>query len=350
MKKIVVVTECRRFAFNYGETLQAVALNRVISKLGYNCTTASYEDQRSAFNLWFKQNLKKYGITALKFELFRIKYMNNLMKRSSKKEEFYDILKDAAAVVCGSDCIWYEKCYNSVLFLNFPKIHIPKIAYAPSLRDDIVNNVVYKQRVARWLKDFRCISTRERGGSKIIEEISGRSVTTVLDPTFLISQNEWNQMCGKGLIKTPYILIYLLGKTRCMEDIVRQIQQQYAGRKIIWIKMEKNDGYFTGDSVANIGPAEFISLIRYAEVVLTDSFHGTVFSIIYQKPLYVVKRIVDSNDIYDHDCRIKNIFDILGIENYYLSDEKIDFSKSVINYGQVYKKLTTERNKSLLYL
>ena len=146
---------------NFGETLQAVALNRAITKLGYQCITASYENVKENFNGWFKMNIKEYGIRGLKFELFRFKNMKYPIVRSNQKEEFEKILKNADAVVCGSDCIWYEKDYNSILFLNFPKNRIPKIAYAPSLRDDIITDSMYERKVARWIKDFSFLSTRE---------------------------------------------------------------------------------------------------------------------------------------------------------------------------------------------
>lgn len=350
MKRVVVITECRRFRMNFGETLQAVALNRAITKLGYQCITASYENVKENFNGWFKMNIKEYGIRGLKFELFRFKNMKYPIVRSNQKEEFEKILKNADAVVCGSDCIWYEKDYNSILFLNFPKNRIPKIAYAPSLRDDIITDSMYERKVARWIKDFSFLSTREKAGSKIIEKISGRNVEIVLDPTFLLSKKEWNKMCSARLIKEPYVIMYIIGKSRCMKSIVSQIQSYYSGRKLIWITMENNDGYSVGEGKRDVGPAEFLSLIRYADAVVTDSFHGSAFSIIYQKQFYAIKRMVNNNDVYDHDCRIRNILEILNINNYFSNDEEIDFESSYIDYISTNKKLMLERKKSLRYL
>lgn len=350
VKKVVVITECRRFRFNFGETLQAVALNKVISKLGYVCITASYENQKNNYNWWFKSHIRKYGIRGLKFELFRIKNIKYPVWRSDKKEEFQQLLEDANAVVCGSDCVWYEKDYNSIFFLNFPKIKIPKIAYAPSLRDDIVSDPIYNNKVARWTKDFSSLSTREKAGSKIIEEISGKKVETVLDPTFLISEKEWSRMSSRRLIKKSYVVMYIIGKSMCMESIISQIESVYPGRKMIWITMENNDGYPVGNGILNIGPAEFISLIRYADAVVTDSFHGTAFSIIFEKQFYAIKRIIDEKDVYDHDCRIKNILEILGINNYFFSNAKIDIANRWIDYSCIKKKLISEKKKSIRYL
>ncbi|MCI8844820.1 MAG: polysaccharide pyruvyl transferase family protein [Lachnospiraceae bacterium] len=350
MKKVVIITECRRFRFNYGETLQAVALNRIISRLGFWCITASYENEKENFNLWFKRNMKEYGIRGLKFELFRMKYMRFPVVRSCQKSDFENLLQDADAVVCGSDCIWYEKDYNSVFFLDFPKIQIPKIAYAPSLRDDIIMSPIYEKRVARWIGSLSCLSTREKAGSRIIGNISQRRVETVLDPVFLIPRKEWNWMSARRIVKVPYVVMYIIGRSSCMDDSMKQIKKRYAGRKMIWITMENNDGYPRGEGRLHVGPAEFISLIRYADAVVTDSFHGSAFSIIYQKQFYAMKRIVDSKDVYDHDCRIKNIFEILGIHNYFLPGERINFDKSQIYYEDINKKLSAERKKSMRYL
>ena len=74
-KRVVIITECRRFRMNYGETLQAVALNRAISKLGYHCTTASYENQEADLKGWFLKNIREYGIRAMQYEIFRKRYM-----------------------------------------------------------------------------------------------------------------------------------------------------------------------------------------------------------------------------------------------------------------------------------
>lgn len=350
MKRIVVITECRRFAFNFGETLQAVATSKVISQMGFQCQVMSYENEKIAFQDSFLPNLRKYLIRALKFEWFRVRNMSYPVRRSNQKEDFEKVLQTAAGVICGSDCIWYEKDYNAVFFLDFPQVKIPKIAYAPSLRDDIIKDPRYTRNVKRWIRGIDFLSTREEGGSQIISEISGRKVETVLDPTLLLSQKEWNCMSAKRVVKEPYILVYILGKTQPVHGIASQVKKEYPHRKIIWIRMEKNDGYRMGKAIWNIGPAQFISLVRYADAVVTDSFHGTAFSIIYQKPFYSVKRFVDKNDVYDNDCRIKNILKKLEINNYFCCDDKIDFSEYRIDYQNVERKLEQERKKSLRYL
>lgn len=349
-KKVVIITECRRFRMNYGETLQAVALNRAIAKLGYHCTTASYENQEADLKGWFLKNIREYGIRAMQYEIFRIRYMSHTIMRSNSREDFEKILSGADAVVCGSDVIWYEKDYNSVFFLHFPKLSIRKIAYAPSLRDSVAVDVSYRCKVRRWAKEIDYLSTREKAGSQIIEELSGRNVETVLDPTLLLSKVEWNRMCAKKIIQEPYIFLYVIGKSSVLESILRQVQLHYPGRKIIWIKMEENDEYPMGINLKNIGPAEFISLIRYADVIITDSFHGTAFSVIYHKQFLAIKRIVNEDDVYDNDCRLKNILKVLKIENYYSIDDNVEFEHNEIDYQKVEKRLNMERKKSWRYL
>lgn len=349
-KRVVIITECRRFRMNYGETLQAVALNRAISKLGYHCTTASYENQEADLKGWFLKNIREYGIRAMQYEIFRKRYMSHTIMRSNVREDFEKILSGADAVVCGSDVIWYEKDYNSIFFLHFPKLSIRKIAYAPSLRDSVAADTSYRCKVRRWAKEIDYLSTREKAGSQIIEELSGRNVETVLDPTLLLSKVEWNRMCAKKIIQEPYIFLYVIGKSSVLESILTQVQSCFPGRKVVWIKMESNDGYPIGETLSNIGPAEFLSLIRYADVVITDSFHGTAFSVIYHKQFLTIKRVVDENDIYDNDCRLKNFLNLLKLKNYYTADDKIDFTNNEINYQNVGKYLDKERKKSWNYL
>lgn len=349
-KRVVIITECRRFRMNYGETLQAVALNRAISKLGYHCTTASYENQEADLKGWFLKNIREYGIRAMQYEIFRKRYMSHTIMRSNVREDFEKILSGADAVVCGSDVIWYEKDYNSIFFLHFPKLSIRKIAYAPSLRDSVAADASYRCKVRRWAKEIDYLSTREKAGSRIIEELSGRGVETVLDPTLLLSKAEWNRMCAKKIIQEPYIFLYVIGKSSVLESILTQVQSCFPGRKVVWIKMESNDGYPIGETLSNIGPAEFLSLIRYADVVITDSFHGTAFSVIYHKQFLAIKRIVNEDDVYDYDCRLKNILEILKIENYYSIDDNRGFDYYEIDYQKVEKRLNKERRKSWRYL
>ena len=350
MKNIAIVTECRRFVFNYGETLQAVALNKAVSNMGYNAFTISYEHQKDNFRWWFIPHWRQYYLRALKFEMFRQENCSNTIFRSDDKSSIEQFLSNMDAVVCGSDCIWYEKCYNSILFLNFPRLHIPKIAYAPSLRDSVSYDKGYQRKVARWGRDFDYISTREIAGSKIVADLCKRKVVTVLDPTFLIERAEWDKMSAKRIIKEPYIFIYALGRTTPLGSIVKQISEHYRINRIVWIKMENNDGYCIGNAVLHVGPSEFISLIKYSAAVITDSFHGSVFSIIYNKPLYAIKRIIDEKDVYDNDARIKNIFEIMGINNYFSAEDDIDFAHCRIDYEQVNKKMTMEKLYSYAFL
>lgn len=351
MKKAVIVTECRKYCFNFGETLQAVALNRVIQHLGFESVTASYENRIRDIRYRISIYPKMYITRGIKFELFRIRNMKYPVFRSCHKEHFSKLLKKADVIFCGSDCIWYEACYNEIFFLNFPDIKVPKIAYAPSLRNSRVRNRTYKLKAAQWIKGIDYLSTRERDGSNIIQEmIQDKSVSTVLDPTLLSGKKEWDAMCSKQIIKEPYILCYMLGKTKTIGRFVSQVAQHYNNHKIIWIEMEGNNGYCCGQHLSKVGPAEFLSLIRYSDAVITDSFHGTAFSIIYHKQVYAVKRIVDSRDNYSYDCRIKNIMELLNIDNYYNKCDIIDFDKANIDYLEVEKKLKRLRRKSMNYI
>lgn len=349
MKRAVIITECRRFCFNYGETLQAVALNRLISDMGYRCITASYENTRANLKYRLRRAPKKYLIRGLRFERFRQKYMRYPMMRSSRKEKFEAALRQADVAICGSDCIWYEKVCNEIFFLNFPEIKIPKIAYAPSLRDSRATDQKYAVKVRRWAKNIDYLSTREEEGSQVIREITGRQVKTVLDPTLLLSAAQWDEMASGRIEKAPYIFCYVIGRTRHLKYMVRDIRRHFGVEKVIWISMEQNDGYSYGEGKDNMGPAEFLSLIKYAEAVITDSFHGTAFSVIYHKQVFAVKRELP-NDNYDYDARIRNIMRQLGIQNYYSSRDAIEFDKAVINYASVQERMDDLIRESMEYL
>jgi len=350
MKKAVIVTECRRYYFNFGETLQAVALNRIISNFGFKCVTASYEDTKKGLINYLQTRTTPYKLRGIKFELFRQKHMKYQMFRSNKKEAFEKYLKSADVIFCGSDCIWYEHVGNDILFLYFPNVKVPKIAYAPSLRDSIVKDKNYLENVKKWTKEIDYLSTREIAGSKIISDVTGRQVETVLDPTLLCSKNTWKTMSAPRIEKEPYIVCYFIGKTAPLKKIINQIKKTFSGKKMVWIGMENNNGYFGRNIYLDIGPAEFISLIQHADIVITDSFHGTAFSLIFEKQFYAIQRIVDYKDQYENDARICNILELLGIFNYYQKDDIIDFSESHIDYRVVTPFLKKLRVKSMNYI
>lgn len=346
MKRVLIITECRKYRINYGETLQAVSLNRVVTSMGFDCITAAFEFPQNDIK-WLLDH-KEFISRAIKGERFRRKFIKKGVVRGENKAFFTSLVKKADIVICGSDVIWYVKDYNSTYLLNFPGINIRKIAYAPSLRDYRIEDVCYKNKLARWAKDIDYLSTREKKGSDIITELTGRSVETVLDPTLLIKKREWDLMSSKRLFKSHYILIYVIGKTSLFEDQIKMFLKEFKEYNLIWIRMENNDGYFCGKSLLNVGPAEFISLIRYSDAVITDSFHGFAFSVIYQKMVYALKRVIDKDDLYDFDCRISNLINMLNLESIIQVQKNTEYG--LFDTKNCKNNLDKERRKSLNFL
>lgn len=351
-KKVVIITECRRWTCNYGETLQAVALNRYISKLGYNTYTVHYQYCKDANNrALYEEDFENYISKVLRFEFFRKKYMKNSVVRTGDKNYIEKLLDDTSVVICGSDCIWYEKDYNEVFCLYFPEKKLRKISYAPSLRDNKIDNIKqYSANIQKWTKGIDFLSCREEDGSHIIENITGRKCETVLDPTFLLSKDEWASMSSRRRVKESYIFVYILGRSMRIAKILDQISHHYPDRKIVWVRNSNNNGYNLGEVMEKVGPAQFLSLVRYADLVLTDSFHGTAFSLIFNKQVVAIKRVVSRKDTYENDSRIKNIFKKLKINNYYDVDENIDFNDLYIDYSTVAPVLNEEINNSKYFM
>jgi hypothetical protein len=242
--------------------------------------------------------------------------------------------------IVGSDQVWNPLFpeFSELFFLTFaPKQK--RIAYAPSFG---INELPerFNKDFTSWIMGFDHLSVREKLGAEIIMTLTGRDVPVVLDPTMLLTKEDWlNASEPVGNIpKKPYIFIYFLGvlDPKINKEIKRFAKEQHM--QIVRI----ND--ITSKFYA-IGPSEFITLLDQASLVLTDSFHGTVFSIIFEKPFLTYKRI-GRNDMYS---RIETLFSLLhlqGRKDMSLSDPNL----LKIDYTEVIELLQIERTKAIDYL
>ncbi|MBQ8945544.1 MAG: polysaccharide pyruvyl transferase family protein [Lachnospiraceae bacterium] len=346
MKKVYIVTECNKYVPNFGETLQAVALNRVISQLGFITITLSPDSEKLEFELGDI-------IRAYRFERFRKKNIRNTILRTNDIKEMEKITADAEYIVCGSDCIWNEISIKDYYFLNFHS-NGKKIAYAPSLRDSIVVSSRYKKNIKNWINDISYLSTRETEGSRLISEFTGRDCATVIDPTLLIPTDEWKlMMYRKRLIRKRYILVYFIGKWDILKEYIAPIKRSFGCETLVYIDECNRVIYEDGEPAeikGPIGPAEFMALIYGAEAILTDSFHGTAFSINFNKPFMSFQRIGNRKIMYDYDCRITNILNLLGIDGHFVNRKGQNKTLDMIDYSFVNDRLNEERERSLGFL
>jgi hypothetical protein len=242
--------------------------------------------------------------------------------------------------VVGSDQVWNPTFpeFSELFFLTFVPKH-KRVAYAPSFGLSELPEEV-KDNFSTWLSSMEYLSVREESGESIIRNLTGRDVPVVLDPTMLLTKEEWLRVSTplKTVPKKPYILTYFLGTLDAKRGKEIKLFAKKNSLMIIQIN-ELTSKYYT------TGPGELISLINQATLILTDSFHGTVFSILFEKPFLTYKR-VGRDDMYS---RIETLFSLLHLENrenMRLSDPNL----CEIDYHEVKQLLEIERNKAFDYL
>ena len=252
--------------------------------------------------------------------------------------------KKYLAFLCGSDQIWN----GDTLYVD-PQYYLryaPKekrIAFAPSFGREYI--VEYNKKIIKkYISGFNYLSTREASGVKIIKELTGLEAIQILDPTLLIPKEEWikNLNIENYIQDEGYILAYYLNDpSDKAKDFMKKISED-KNLKIVALPYDrKKDKWF--DIVKDAGPIEFLSLIKNASYVCTDSFHGTAFSINFQVPYYTFERQYGKSA--KQSSRIISLLELTDqIERFNPEkDKEIDFSYSEF----VLKK---EREKAKKYL
>lgn len=365
--------------FNYGSMLQAFATQHIILEMGYECEFIVYKKKKNVM-FFLKQipRMLNYNLLYDKGMLYSKKILLLLhpdikKKTDSRKEAFikfqkkyykyfsqeycgYDDLKKAAynynSIVVGSDQLWTPGGLATNFYnLMFVPDSINKISYATSFG---VNSIPFYQikRTKKYLNRINYLSVRENKGAQIIQEITGRKAEVVLDPTLLISRMQWLEIIPEQkIINEPYIFCYFLGKNKEHRRIAEELKKK-TGYKIVCTpfldSFVKYDISFGDIQKYDIGPDEFVNLIRGAQYVLTDSFHGSVFSIINHKKFVVMNRFKNGGQ--SRNSRIDSLCNILGLETRRYKDNIYEQINEEIDYTIIDNKLAEVRKKSMHFL
>lgn len=343
MKKAAIMTIN---SLNFGNRLQNYALQKTIEQLGLKVSTI-----RRSHYVWddkgVKEKLKdiiRYIVGSRKGAYLRFDRENIVFSRYRAEADTVDhgVEEKFDFFVTGSDQVWnpyYSHIVGKSDLLLFTK-GAKRISYAASFGVDSIPEE-QKQTYAEALKEFRAISVREKEAVKIVKELCGRDAALTLDPTLLLTADEWDHVARKpkAAPKGKYILLYCIGD---IPDHIKKELREYKNR--------------TGCAVYNIlgtlkngrevaaGPAEFLWLVKHAECVYTDSFHATVFSIIYR-----VKVRSFSRSGLDMSSRVRSLAEITGMQDHF--DQKgVFFMTGEEDYAEIEKRLNLEKGHSIQYL
>ena len=163
-----------------------------------------------------------------------------------------------------------------------------------------------------FLERLDVISTRETDGTRIVEEITGKPARTVIDPTLLLNAQQWSEVAAPRMVEEPYVFCYFFGERDYYEQ-VKETVKKLTGLKLVSIPYVARELSDNNEKIYDAGPAEFVSLIQHASLVLTDSFHATVFSLNFKTPFLTLCRFA-KNDPKGMNSRLNTILSAVGLE------------------------------------
>ena len=283
-----------------------------------------------------------------KFNIF-LELNNRYTKECILMSDLESLNSEFGAFICGSDQIWSPNVYNPHYFLDFVRDPKKMIAYAPSVGLPRIDDENVKTRMQELTSRFIYLSTRETQGSRIISQLINRSVETVLDPTLLLTKEEWEELSNDYSDNfNPYMLVYMLGNTEAYWNKIYHIAEKLS-LEVRIVPVYFRDLKRKGCCLDAIGPSEFLSLIRNASYIATDSFHGLAFALNFQKNFCIFERF-GKNDKLNQNSRIYNILELTGLQNRINKNNDLTAITENIDYEEIEKILQNERSKSESFL
>lgn len=357
--------------YNYGASLQAYSLMYYLQALGHDCKIIDYmpEYKRGRYNFWYIDPASKW-YKMLKFWPLRLVVCSFLapkrFKTYSRKKAFdkftkeklsltkrYDTISDleneewnADLFIVGSDQMWntdHATGRDAASYLSFSPNGAKKISYAASFGMDKILPQ-YTEFVRNHLKSFDAISVRESTGVTILKDI-GLNAVHVVDPVFLNKVDHWRSLLTPAIIPhQKYILVYEFASNPLIARFAQFVSQK-TGLQIISINDFTKHRY-ADVNINDAGPKEFITLISEASYFISNSFHGTAFSIIFHTPFFVFKRKKGNVN-----TRMEDLLSVLHLQDRIINEEK-DFCSwdSIIDFENTDKIMSYRIAASKVFL
>ena len=373
---------------NYGTLLQAYALQKKVEQLGHENLIIS---DREILNEWKKKTVKTQSeysdagdrkdgtferlkrlflnpsrlsrmiLMRVNYEKYEFPYVSSQMACEKFRRNELNILYNKTLdilpalnnefdlFIAGSDQVWsvFESIFNSYYFLDF--VTKKKVSYAPSLGTNILSQKNCKQ-LKELLSDYINISVREKTSADQLSKLLHRKVEWVADPTFLHDRMFWERFIKEiAQREKKYLLCYFLENKKWYFSYAKQIAKKLHLEIVL---LPNKWDYVSSEHVVQtgVGPKEFVSLIRHADYVLTDSYHGSIFSLIFQRDFQYLLRF-NNDDPASQNIRIQSLFDFLDLNDRIISaDLKNLPAIRIENYRMVTSKIEEMRVKSEKYL
>ncbi len=360
------------FVDNYGACLQAYAIQKFLQDGGRNQVeimkyigVAGYTPDdpvsrilRNPFFKWIRCRVSSsYAIhfeKRKKFDNFRNQYLHFSDRSYHSNEELKKQSGNYDAYVCGSDQIWNPVIFHRnerPYFLDFAPEGKKRVAYAPSIGISSIPEE-FREEMADLLNHMDVLSAREKTGSDIVTALTGRECRTVLDPTLLLSGDQWREIASRRQIEDPYIFLYLFGTREYIGKFVDYVRKK-TGMKVVaipYVERERKPEYTVVDAA---GPEDFVSLIANASLVITDSFHATAFSSNLNIPFYTLLRN-EKGEKNNMNSRVTDILNMLQLQHRLIASEQdfpaeIDFNVDFTSSNRILEARRAEDGAFLLH-
>lgn len=352
MKKIALFTI--HGYYNYGNRLQNYATQQLLSSFGYEVDTIIFKPSilrcikdlvRKVISCKYK-NSELFKSREAKFRAFSVNYISE--KYTSMR--LFDS-SNYAFFATGSDIVWGPPNTQTFLSRRPTRFLLPSPYFLPfgrpeqrfsisascavSLNDFYATHKNYLKLFSKYIRQIEHISVREKTGVEIIINLVGKKATCLLDPTLLITEQEWNRIATKPKFKIPenYLFIFMLGKvTEEYEHLIFNVARELGCSIVRLNDPNLKDMYCTD-------PAEFVWLIKHAARVITDSFHVIAFSIIYKVKFWSLQRVEPRGGLQNISSRITNILELFNLKG-----------DGTDNFHDATKIIKTERDKAICFL
>lgn len=324
---------------NYGTHLQVIALQQYLRSIGHEVYIINFEvntaHKKSGFwerlcrqpakyamkyaNRKFIKQIEKRDIALVSI----IQNQCRLTERIDTEEDYIRVCNQFDVLICGSDQIWNPNWYHRMYYADYPTITATKISYAPSVGVNAIPKRL-ESEIRRSLKFFKAVSVREESGAELLTPLSPVTPQVVVDPTFLLNEKEWIKIASQNQDKRkPYVLCMFLtdkkGHWRAAHQFAKKNNLEYV------IVPYGGFSYLQhGRICAGTGIEELLTLIKEAAYILTDSFHITVFSMIFKRQFITFQRFKE-NETTSQNARVANLLKMVGIP-----ERMIPYKSSVV--------------------
>lgn len=351
---------------NYGSVLQAYALSKKLQLLGHETefinlrpkaqknTYKIIRDTDKGLHRMFRYLI--YPTLKKRFNNYE-RFINKVLPISTKEYQTTEELRqenfDYDIYLCGGDQIWNPACldFETAYYLQFlsENNYAKKVSYAPSFgKTEFDEKTLNNMR--QWLDKFDAISVREKRGVELVQRLTDKEAKMVCDPVLLLDKEEWERLAIMPNYKKPYILVYFLENNHGSRELTDYLKKT-TGFDVVVFNEYIRDFVKPYHKAYGVSPEEFVGLFMKASFVYTNSFHGTVFATIFEKPFLTAIAAEQEQAVNNNDSRKIDYLNRIGLDDrLYTTGLPDKTSLFQVNFERAKQRISQFQEQSLDYL